>query len=93
MHASRETVRRGQAEVRGGFWESRRGDNEGARVHWPKTKAGHQKKGKSVISWSKPEILVQHKRQIEERKEAAAACKQDYCASQVVALNQCCAFF
>jgi len=68
----RETVRRGQAEVRGGeerggkgrrgeerrgFWGSRRGDNEGARVHWPKTKAGHQKRGKSVISWSKPEIF------------------------------------
>lgn len=32
----------GQAEVRGGVGGNRRGDNEGARVHWPKTKAGHQ---------------------------------------------------
>lgn len=38
-------------------------------------------------------FLVQRKKWIEERKEAAAACKQDYCASQVVALNSCCAYF
>lgn len=84
MRAERDS-KAGQAEVRAGFWGDGRGDNEGARVHWPKkTKAGHQLRGKSVISWSKPEILVQRKMRIEEGKEAAAPlCDQHWHGSLV----------
>lgn len=53
----------GQAEVRGRRgWGNVRKDSKG--FHWSKTKAGHQQKGKSVNSWSKPEVLVQHKGRI-----------------------------
>lgn len=33
-----------------------KGDNEEAKVHWSETKAGHQYREKSVVSWSKPEM-------------------------------------
>lgn len=77
MHASRETQKGGGggAERRGKEGNGRR-DNE--EVHWPKTKAEHQKRGQSVSSWSKPQILVQRERQLEEGKEAEVPLYDQY---------------
>lgn len=67
MRAERHRKAGWGAERRGKEGNGRR-DNE--EVHWPKTKAEHQKRGQSVSSWSKPQILVQRERQKEEGKEA-----------------------
>lgn len=53
MHAGRNR-QRGKQRRRSRAWGI--GDNEGIKVHWSETKAGHQYREKSVISWSKPEM-------------------------------------
>lgn len=48
-----------------------------ATVHWSETKAGHQQRGKSVMSRSKPEVLFLVRRDAD-RKEAVAPLRDQH---------------
>lgn len=71
MHAGRETQEDGAGSRKRGRKGTGTGEETMKRFIGQRPRQSIRKKGQSVSSWSKPQILVQRERQIEEGKEAA----------------------